>query len=150
MHDQLLTNELLSFSGNKEILGDSMWSESRQWNDNITVSVIQFITRVSPRYTAAFLPLLQDTSVAPEVRAAIIRYYGEHRYEPVRPILMELAADLTDSGLALAAESALTLYSASDAIAIQKNDLSKPNGHVQCCPPLLNRGIGRVAKKITA
>ena len=148
MHEQLLTNELSNFNGDKEILADSLWSESQRWNDNITVSVIQFITRFSPHYSDVFLPFLQDTSVASEVRATIIRYYGEHRYDPVRPILMELAADLTDSNLALTAKSALTLYP----VAVQKSDSSKPNGHVQgnTHSPSSKRVIVRVAKKITA
>jgi len=152
MHDQLLTNELSNFNGDKEILGDSLWNESRQWNDNITVSVIQFITRFSSRYSDVFLPFLQDTSATPEVRAAIIRYYGEHRYEPVRPILTELAADLTNSTLAATAKSALTLYSASDAIVARKIDSSESNLHAQQNErsSLLKRISVRVAKKATA
>ena len=152
MHDQLLTNELSNFSGDKEILGDFLWNESRQWNDNITVSVIQFITRFSPRYGNIFLPFLQDTSIAPEVRTAIIRYYGKYRYELARPILTELAADPTDSNLAAAAKSALTLYPASDVIVVQKRDSSQSNLHVQHNKrsSLSNRISVRVAKKSTA
>ena len=152
MHNQLLTNELSNFSGDKEVLGDSLWSESRQWNDNITVSVIQFITRFSPRYSDVFLPFLQDTSVAPEVRAAIIRYYGEHRYDPVCPILTELATDPIDSNLAAAAESVLTLHSTPDATAARESDSSKSNWRVQhnIRVPLLNWMSDRIAKKSTA
>jgi len=154
MHNQLLTNELLKFSGDQEILGESLWSESRKWNDNITVSVIQFITRVSPHYCEAFLPVLQDSSASSEVRIAIIHYYGEHAYEPARPILTELIANSTDMNLTTAAELVLGLHPTlvSDALAIQMNELSGSNWHVQhnICSPLLNKVIDRMTRKFTA
>jgi len=133
MHNQLLTNELSNFSGDKEILGEYLWRESRQWNDNITVSVIQFITRFSSRYRDTFLPILQDSSASPEVRAAVIRYYGEHIYGPARPILMEFITNSTDSSLTAAAESVLALYPAlaPNTSAIQEEEQSEFNWYVQ-------------------
>jgi hypothetical protein len=121
MHNQLLTNELSKFTGDQEILGDYLWSETQKWNDNITVSVIQFITRFSPRYDKAFLPILQDSSASAEVRGAIVRYYRKYTYEPARQILTELANDSTDMDLAIEAESALVSYAIPNAVATQKN-----------------------------
>jgi len=134
MHTQLLTNELSNFSDDKEVLGDHLWRESRHWNDNISVSVIQFITRFSPHYRDIFLPVLQDTSASPEVRAAIIRYYGEYIYDPARPILSEFITNPTDVNLAIEAESVLASYPKLDmAIAVKskKSKRSKPNWRMQ-------------------
>jgi len=111
--------------------------------------VIQFITRVSSHYCETFLPVLQDSSVSPEVRVAIIHYYGEHPYEPVRPILTELIANPTDMNLAIAAEFVLGLHlaPASDALAIQRNELSGSNWYIQhnIPSPLLNKVIKSTA-----
>ncbi|MCL2530581.1 MAG: hypothetical protein FWE40_00290 [Oscillospiraceae bacterium] len=49
VHHQLLTNELLSFSGNKEDLGEQLWKENAHWNDGIRASVAQFIADASKR-----------------------------------------------------------------------------------------------------
>ena len=156
MHNQLLTNELLKFSGDPEVLGDALWRESRQWNDHITVSVIQFITRVSPHYRETFLPVLQDASAVSEVRIAAIQYYGAHPYEPARPILTELIANSTDTNLATAAKLVLGLHPAPapapDAHAVQLHELSGSGWYVQhnIRSPLFNKVINRMAKKFTA
>jgi len=148
MHHQLLTNELSNFSGDKEILGEYLWRESRQWNDNITVSVIQFITRFSSRYRDTFLPVLQDSSASPEVRSAVIRYYGEHMYEPVRLILTEFITNPTDSSLTAAAESVLALYPASapESSVIQEQELPELNWYMQhnTRPPFLSWAINKL------
>ena len=131
MHNQLLTNELLNFRGDKETLAEHLWSESRHWNDNIIVSVIQFITKVSNRYREMLMPMLQDSSVSIEVRTAIIRYYGEYIYDPARPILIEFITNSIDSNLTIEAVSALALYPAPDTIIALKSALSNPNWNVR-------------------
>ena len=50
MHDEILTNELLNFKGDKQALADYLWSKSRCWNNNIMVAVIKFITDFSENY----------------------------------------------------------------------------------------------------
>jgi len=114
MHSQLLAKELSNFNGDQELLGERLWDESRSWNDNLTVSVIQFITRVSNRYGERFLPILRDASANTEVCIAIVRYYREHIYEPAIPILIEFITKPIDMNLAVEAKSALALYPVSD------------------------------------
>jgi len=131
MHNQLLTNRLVHFTGDKELLEARLWNAGQHWNENILVSVIQFITRVSNNYSEKFLPALQNASYHTEVRAAIIRYYGEYMYEPVRPILIEFVTNPTDVNLTIEAISALTLYPAPDTIAALKNVLSSPRWQIR-------------------
>jgi len=114
MHSQLLTRELLKFNGNQEVLGERLWADSRNWNDNLTVSVIQYITRISNSYSETFLEILKDASADINVCIAVIHYYREHIYEPVIPILVELIAKPIDTNLAAEAKSALALYRSSD------------------------------------
>jgi len=114
MHSQFLAKELSNFNGDQEILGERLWDESQHWNDNLTVSVIQFITRVSNRYRETFLPILRDASVSAEVCIAMVQYYRKHIYEPVIPILVELITKPIDVNLAVEAKSALALYPAAN------------------------------------
>jgi len=131
MHNQLLTNRLVHFVGDKEILEEHLWRTGQHWNDNILVSVIQFITQVSDNYSEKFLPVLQDASYSTEVRAAIIRYYGKYMYEPVRPVLIEFIVSPTDVNLTIEAISALALYPAPDTIAALKDALSSPRWQIR-------------------
>jgi len=126
MHNQLLTKRLVHFTGDKEILEEHLWRIGQHWNDNILVSVIQFITQASNKYSEKFLPVLQNANYSTEVRTAIIRYYGKYMYEPVRPILIEFVVNPTDVNLTIEAISALTLYPAPDTIAALKDALSSP------------------------
>jgi len=107
VHSQILTNALSNFRGDKEILMGHLWSESQHWNENILISIIQFITRFSNSYNIKFLPILRDSSINSEVRIATIRYYGENIFEPARLILNELATNSTKIDLATEAASAL-------------------------------------------
>ena len=107
IHNQLLVDALSNFKGNKEILMEYLWKEAHHWNDNILISVIQFITKFSEDYNEAFLPILQNSSVSSEVRIAVIRYYGENIYELACLTLIKLAADPTEIDLATEASFAL-------------------------------------------
>ena len=107
IHNQLLVDVLSNFRGNKEILMEYLWNEAHHWNDNILISVIQFITKFSEDYNEAFLPILQDSSANSEVRIAVIQYYAENIYEPACLTLIELAANPTEIDLATEAASAL-------------------------------------------
>jgi len=131
MHNQLLTNRLAHFTGDKEILEEYLWRTGQHWNDNILVSVIQFITQVSDSYSEKFLPVLQNASYSTEVRAAIIRYYGKYMYEPVRPVLIEFVVNPTDVNLTIEAISALALYPAPDTIAALKDALSSSRWQIR-------------------
>jgi len=62
VHQQLLTNELLNFNGNKEDLGEQLWKENWRWNDSIRVSVAQFIAGASKRRREMYWPALQKNT----------------------------------------------------------------------------------------
>ena len=94
MHNRLLTNVLSNFKGDKEALGTQLWHASRNWDDNITVSVIQYITRFSNRYTETFFPVLRDKATSTTVRTAIISYYGKYIHKPVRPMMASTSIGL--------------------------------------------------------
>jgi len=131
MHNQLLTNRLAHFAGDKDVLEEQLWNAGQHWNNNIFVSVIQFITLISNNYNEKFLTALQSPSYGTEVRAAFIRYYGKHAYEPVRPVLLEFIVSPTDTILAIEAISALTLYPSSDTITALKDALSSSRWQIR-------------------
>jgi len=106
MHSEILTNELSNFKGNKQALANCLWNESRSWNNNTMIAVIQFITEFSEHYREAFLPILYNPSVDLEVRIAAARYFEKHIYEPAYPILIELITNPADINLSAVAASA--------------------------------------------
>jgi len=131
MHNQILTNTLSDFTGDKHMLGELLWKYGQQWNDNIFASVIQFITGFSNNYRETFLPVLQKTSGGTKARTAIILYYEKYMYEPVQPILIEFIANPTDIRLTIEAINALALYPASDTISTLKYALYSPKWQIR-------------------
>jgi len=131
IHNHLLTNELSNFNGDKEALAESLWREGQHWNSNFIVSVVQYITRFSNRYTEEFFPILQNPSANEDIRVAIVRYYEKHIYEPVRPLLIDFLYSHKNIDLSIEAASALRRYPATDTIEALKNALSNPEWHVR-------------------
>jgi len=131
VHKQLLTDELLNFKGDKEILGAYLWSGALHWNDNIADSVVQFITRFSDSYNEVFLPVLQNSSIGAEVRIAIIRYYGKYVCEAAQPTLIGFITEPTNINLACEAAFALALYPTYDTITALKSALYRPEWNLR-------------------
>jgi len=131
MHNRLLTNELLEFKGDRDVLAEQLWKECANWSDEIQVSIIQFITNISSHYTEIFLPILKDTSVHAEVRFAILRYYGRYPYDDVRPTLFEFIENPDDLNLAIIAASVLASYPSQDTVEVLRRALPSPHWYVR-------------------
>ena len=131
IHNQLLTDILSEFTGDKEDLGEYLCMESEHLNDSILASVIQFITRFSDNYNEEFLLVLQNPSNGTKMRAAIIRYFEKNIYEPVRPVLIHFITNSTDINLTIEAIAALALYPAPDTTATLINALFSPRWQIR-------------------
>ena len=131
LHRQLLTRELSDFAGDKEMLCEHLWSESHNFYDNMVVSLIQFITNTSELYCEKFLPLLQNTSVDKEVRIAMIRYFGRHKFEPAQEVLIDFLDNSADVSFAIVSASALRTYPSPDTFAALERALSNEDWYVR-------------------
>jgi len=150
IHSQTLTVELSNFKGNREALADYLWNKSENWNDNIKVAVIGFITGFSKHYKEAFLPVLRDNTTSAGVRIAIIRYFGKYIYNPVRLVLIDMIKNVTDINLAIVAATALEFYPAADTITTLQSALSNQNWHVRynAASSIVNIGDRRSLREI--
>jgi len=131
IHNHVLTETLSKFVGDKGVLAKHLWGEAWKWNDNLQVSVIQFITLVSDEYREAFLSTLQDSSVSPDVRIATVRYYGEYAYDGAMDTLTELVFESLNIELAAEAALALSLYPAPNTYNTLKKALYSPEWNVR-------------------
>jgi len=131
MHNRILTNELSKFKGDKEILAEYLWNECTDWNDNLLVSVIKFVTEFSDRYGNLLFPILQDPSTDTEVRCNIIRYYGTYSHDPAYSILIDFIVNPTNIDLAIEAAAALSLYPSSKTVTTLKDALSSPDWYIR-------------------
>lgn len=109
-HTRLLSDGLSTFSGDKEELAWRLWRRCPLWTESFQVAAIQFATDVSDFFSQEFLSALEQGALPLESRFALLRYFQRHNYPPARELLLSLLAKGEDSGLSIAAASALSRY----------------------------------------
>lgn len=145
-HQKLLTDGLLNFRGDREELAERLLSHLGDWNENLMLSVIAFITGFSDHFRERFLPLLEGRSTPLEIRLAVMRYYRRHVYEPARPFLLAfLTGEDKQESLATVAAFALDRYPGPETVAALKKGLSHRNWYVRynCASSLAALGISK-------
>jgi len=52
IHHKLLAEDLFNFTGDKDVLAQHLWGKYKEWNDNIRLGVITFISMFSSKFEA--------------------------------------------------------------------------------------------------
>lgn len=131
-HPKLLSDGLLTYKGDKEELADRLWSHYRQWNQEIMLSVIRFITGFTESYREVFFSLLIEEDTELEIKLSVFRYYRKYPYEPVRPLLIkELLDENSDDSPKIVAASVLSSFPGEETTAALKQALHHPNWYVR-------------------
>lgn len=131
-HKKLLSDGLATFSGDKEKLMEVLWKHINDWDENIMISVVQFITICGGQYQEVFFPMLLSDNTNIEIRLGIMRYYRRYAYEPVREILYSfLQDDNIDENLIIVAALVLDRYPGEETIDILKEALHHHNWYVR-------------------
>ncbi len=131
-HKKLISDDLATFRGDKEKLMEALWKHVNDWDENIMISVVQFITMCSSQYQEVFFPMLLSGNTNIEIRLAIMRYYRRHLYEPVREILYSFFQDDNiDENLIIVAAFVLDRYPGEETIGILKEALHHHNWYVR-------------------
>lgn len=132
-HPKLLSDGLMTFTGGKAQLAARLWAHHSDWNANLTVSAVQFITSFSGEYQAAFLPLLESQETDLELRIAIMRYYRRYPYQQAHAqlLLYVLGSDSYGSELSTVAASVLDRYPSAETVQALKTALRDRNWYVR-------------------
>lgn len=128
-HSKLLSDGLSTFTGDKEELALRLWSHLKEWDNNLMVSIVQFITSNSGKFKEVFFDGLQSEDVDIEIRMAILRYYRRHAYEPVRPLLLSYlrGEGVSDENMRIVTASVLDRYPGEDTVAVLKEAINHSN-----------------------
>ncbi len=111
---RLISDGLAGFTGNKEELALRLWTRCREWNENLQVAVVQFVTAVSDELAPDFLKALQNKTLQQEGQFALVRYFQRRVYQPAKPVLLQILSEEANNNLAIAAASALVSYPGED------------------------------------
>lgn len=132
-YGKLLTDGLLSFSGNQEQLVGELWKRRRQLSDDYVLAVMQFIRMSQGGYEEEFFRFLQEEHENQELRLEALRYFRRYHYQPVYPMLLRLMSGDGEGGWEYQAVTALTLanYPCAETEAVLKAALCHKNWYVR-------------------
>ncbi len=88
---KLLTDGLLSFTGNKDELMDGLWNVFESFGTEMQVVILDYIRFCAPSHSDRMLAILKDEKRSPELRFSCIRYFGKYPNKEAYPILIEMA-----------------------------------------------------------
>lgn len=131
-HQKLLADGLAKFNGDKEKLMAKLWSHLNDWDENIMISIIQFINQCDGPYQETFLPVLQSDHTQLEIRLAIIRYYRRHIHPPVKTVLQAFLDDpKINESILIVSTFAIDQYKDEKTILLLKKCLHHHNWYIR-------------------
>lgn len=109
---KLLSDGLLTFTGNKEELAHDLYEEFDKYPVETQIAIIDFINRSSDSYKAIFYQMLLENKEEKEVNLAMIRYFRTHHYSKAQDLLIHYVSKIEKNNweYAVVATSALENY----------------------------------------
>jgi len=91
---KLLSDGLLTFTGDKEELIDTLWDHFESFELNMQVVILDYIRFGSSGHRDQMFAILTDETRSAELRFSCIRYFGKYPDREAYPVLLEMASDL--------------------------------------------------------
>lgn len=132
-HAKLLTDGLLTFTGDRQELTTVLWAAFDSFSVSMRVVILDFIRFGGVDRKEELLRLLADRLQDDEIRFSCIRYFGRYAYEPAYPLLLDLVGRPYERRWEYAAISAtaLSAYPGERTVEVLKKALSSANWYVR-------------------
>lgn len=132
-HDKVLTDGLLSFTGDHRYLAQLLWEAYGQFSAKTKLAVLNYIRYKSGDYKEEFYGIMTDNSADKELRLSAIRYFGKYQYAPAREQLISFAGDRNPNRWEYAAisVSCLARYPGDDVVETLMEAVHSSNWHVR-------------------
>lgn len=131
-HTKLLTDGLLTFTGDHEELIRKFWSELDMFQESLQIAVLNYIRFCSGNYCKSMYDVMVDENRPKEVRYAAIRYLGKYYYLPAKSRLIAYAVSVQPEWeYAAISAGSLAIYPGEDTIAALKTALKSQNWYTR-------------------
>ncbi len=127
-HYKLLSDGLLTYEGDKNKLCSLFLENYEEFNSNYRLAIINYFNRIDIDLSKDLFNILLNEQDK-EVRIALIRYFGNHKYNLVKEQLIKYTKD--DFEYAVVSIQALKNYNGIDVIDTLKNNLTNSNWYVR-------------------
>ena len=129
---KLLTDGLMSFTGDKNELNELLWSQLQDYSPNIQQAILDYIRFSSGDFQERMLGLLREEHDS-EIHFCAIRYLGRYPYAPAYEQLMKYAEHEDEMHWEYTSITcfALASYPGERTIEVLKKNLSSRNWYVR-------------------
>lgn len=133
LHEKVLTEGLLSFSGDHGKLKEKLIGRFEEFTDKTKLAVLNYIRLKSDGWKEFMFRIMTDEDEDRELRLAAVRYFGRYPWERARGVLIGFAVDkeVLRWEYAAVAAGALKDYSGEDVISALKSALSSSVWYVR-------------------
>lgn len=127
---RLITEGLLSFSGDREALIAALWPQLERYGSEMRVAVLNFVRFGSGNWGGPMLALMRTTKDM-ETAIACMRYFGRYPKAEALPLLLHEASCMDKWERSGVAMTALAAYPGDESIQALKRGLSSTNWYVR-------------------
>lgn len=89
-HSKLIADGLLKVAIPNDELANLLWQDFSSYPESIQIGIIKYIQGVSDNYKEPFFNYLKNGEGSLDVRLNMLRYFHNHPYEPLYPLLLSL------------------------------------------------------------
>lgn len=133
VHEKILTEGLLSFTGNHDNLIRRLWENIDSYSEHTQLAILNYIRFQSDGYKKEMFAVMQDKAKGKELRLSAIRYFGRYDYEPALEPLLSFASDkdLSNWEYATVSISSLVRYNGERVTDTLKQALHSSNWYIR-------------------
>lgn len=92
-HAKMITDGLLSFTGDRKQLDDRIWDELAAFSNTMKAALLDYFRFESGSHCEKMLRIMVSPRENQELRFSAIRYYAKYYYEPALPYLYDFTCD---------------------------------------------------------
>lgn len=133
LHEKILTEGLLSFTGDHSELIRLLWENLGRFSPHTQLAISNYVRFCTGELKEEMLAVLLDEKRDKELRLSAVRYFGRYRYEPAREPLLRLASlrDPEQWEYVTVSVSALARYPGGRTVEVLKQALHSGNWYVR-------------------
>lgn len=88
-YPEMILENLKQYKGDSAQLAERLWEKFKEFDENIQISIIRYISEKDLDYTKTFYKLLADEQTNSKIKVELIKYYRENIYGQVKEILIQ-------------------------------------------------------------
>lgn len=124
---KLISDGMQIFNGDKEKLARRLWKHRNEWDMQVRVALVQFMTNRQEDYSDLMIKAFDEEEM--DVRFAIVRYFNKHPCTVMKEKLIRIVEE--ENELAISAVLALTAFEGKEIKTVLRKAICSKNWYIR-------------------